>query len=166
MVVLAALLGLFSAGTNPALAATQDGVIASWSFNEGSGKRAGDSAGAAHGAVVKARWGEGRSGAALVFEDYSLIDYLKPDVSKATRVVVPHAPGLNPEGSFSLVATIFPTRNPIYYGGIVEKGTGFGASYRLVILRGLRVRAVVGGSHASVTSRKPLSLNSWHELEM
>lgn len=160
---LLALATLLAAAT---LAGAQDGLIASWSFDEGGGQKAADAAGKADGRIVKAQWSEGKSGSALSFEDYSLIDYLKPDVTKATRVVVAHQPALNPPDGFSVRATVFPTRDPLYYGGIVEKGTGLEASYRLVLLRGLKVRAAVGGSRTTVTSEAPISTGEWHDLEM
>jgi hypothetical protein len=142
-------------------------ILGRWLFNEGQGSVAADGVdGAGDGEVVNALWTEGKEGGALAFEDYSLIDYLKPDVSKATRVVVPHLDRLNPSGPFTLRATIYATRDPIYYGGIVEKGRGFGASYRLLLLRGLRIRATLGGSQGTVTSKDPLTLNQWHQVEV
>lgn len=150
----------------PALHTAEETLVASWLFEAGEGTTARDGSGQAHGKIVGARWAEGREGSALVFEDYSILDYLKPDVSKATRVVIPHGEKLNPKGSFSLKAHIFPTRDPIYYGGIVEKGRGYEASYRLILLRGLRVRAALGGRGHVVTSAEPVTLNEWHEVEM
>jgi len=142
-------------------------IIARWLFDEGKGSVAFDGAdGSTSGKIFKATWGEGRSGKALVFEDYSLKNYLKPDVGEATRVVVPHNDRLNPPGPFTLRAVIFPTKDPVYYGGIFEKGRGYGASYRLLLLRGLKVRAQAGATLSSVTSGYPLALNAWHEVEM
>ncbi len=142
-------------------------ALARWLFDEGSGLRAGDGVdGAVNGSIQRATWSEGRSGGALVFEDYSLIDYLKPDVSKATRVTIPHHDRLNPPGGFTLIATIQPSRDPAYYGGIVEKGRGYGASYRLLLLRGLRVRATLGDAGDVVTSASALGLGAWHEIRM
>ncbi|MBI3450993.1 MAG: LamG domain-containing protein [Acidobacteria bacterium] len=142
-------------------------TIARWLFDEGKGDVAGDGAdGATNGKVIRALWADGRSGKALSFEDYSLKDYLHPKVADATRVVVPHADRLNPAGSFTLRAVIFPTRDPVYYGGIFEKGRGYGASYRLIVLRGLMVRAEIGSALVRVTSDASLSLNAWHDVEM
>jgi hypothetical protein len=154
--------------TSPAIGEGASGKpVARWSFDEGKGDIASDgSDGATNGKIVKATWGEGRSGKALVFEDYSLKNYLKPDVGEATRVVIPHIDRLNPAGPFNLRAVIFPTKDPVYYGGIFEKGRGYGASYRLLVLRGLKVRAQAGSTLASVTSKEPIALNAWHELEL
>jgi len=151
--------------------ATGDGtparVIARWLFDEGKGDVASDGVdGAANGKIVKAAWSEGRSGKALTFEDFSLKNYLKPDVREATRVVVPHSDRLNPPGPFTLRAVVFPTKDPVYYGGIFEKGRGYGASYRLILLRGLKVRAQAGAALTSVTSVDPLTLNAWHVVEL
>jgi hypothetical protein len=151
-------------------AATQEAAgraIAMWLFDEGRGEVASDGVdGATNGRIVKAGWDKGRSGSALVFEDFSLKNYLKPDVREATRVVIPHNDRLNPAGAFTLRAVIYPTKDPVYYGGIFEKGRGYGASYRLILLRGLKVRAEAGASLVSATSAVPISLNAWHEIEM
>lgn len=148
-------------------AMAQEGTLARWSFDEGKGEVAGDGAdGAANGRIVKAAWTEGKTGGALEFDDYSLKNYLRPDVGEATRVVIPHHDRLNPPGPFTLSAVIRPTRDPLYYGGIFEKGRGYGASVRLVLLRGLKVRGAVGSTHASVTGNAPLSLNEWHEVQL
>jgi concanavalin A-like lectin/glucanase superfamily protein len=142
-------------------------VIARWLFDEGRGDVASDGVdGATNGRIVKAGWDKGRSGSALVFEDFSLKNYLKPDVREATRVVIPHNDRLNPAGAFTLSAVIYPTKDPVYYGGIFEKGRGYGSSYRLLLLRGLKVRAEAGASLVSATSASPISLNAWHEIEM
>lgn len=142
-------------------------VIARWLFDEGKGDVAGDGGdGKLNGKILKASWNDGRSSKALAFEDYSLRNYLKPDVREATRVVIPNSERLNIQGSFTLRAVVFPTRDPIYYGGIFEKGRGYGCSYRLLLKRGLRVAAVAAGGRASIVSPDPLSLNAWHELVM
>ncbi|HEY3174399.1 MAG TPA: LamG domain-containing protein [Candidatus Polarisedimenticolia bacterium] len=107
---------------------------------------------------------DGHSGKALSFEDWSVKNYLKPDPAQATRVVIPHDPKLIPSPPFRISAWIHPTADPIYYGGIVEKGRGFGASYRLLLLRGLKVEASLGQQNVSVRSSSPISLNEWHEV--
>jgi hypothetical protein len=160
-----ALLAILLPAALAARAGAEPKPIARWLFDEGSGLVAGDGLdGSANGAIERAVWAEGRTGKALAFEDYSLLDYVRPDVSKATRVVVAHREKLNPAGAFTLSATVQPTRDPLFYGGIVEKGRGYGASYRLVLLRGLKVRLTLGSAGDVVTSRTPLSLGSWHEI--
>jgi hypothetical protein len=48
----------------------------------------------------------------------------------------------------------------------VEKGEGFGGSYRLILLRGLRVAGSVGARNTTVRSAEPLTLNAWHEVRL
>ena len=142
-------------------------VIASWQFDEGTGDTVSGAAdGSASGKIVGARWAEGKTGGALEFEDWSVLDYVHPDVKKATRVVVSDSGKLDPAGPFSIKAVIYPTRDPVYYGGIIEKGRGYEAAYRLLVLRGSKIRAIVGTPTLSVTSPDPVSLNAWHEIEM
>jgi len=150
----------------PALAQGGGGkVLARWLFDEGSGTVASDGVdGAENGKIENAVWAEGKSGKALQFEDYSLLNYLKPDVAQATRVVAPHGDRVNPSGPFTLRAVVYPTRDPVYYGGIFEKGRGYGATLRLVIRRGLKLRAVYGPGGATVDASSPLALDAWHEV--
>jgi hypothetical protein len=151
----------------PSEAQTGAAVIARWSFDEGQGNQAGDGKdGATKGEIIKATWTKGRSGGALAFEDYSLKNYLRPDVKEATRVVIPHHSRLNITKPFTLQADIFPTRDPLYYGGIVEKGDGYGSTFRLLMIRGRKIRAVYGAGNSQITSSKPLALNAWHNLEL
>jgi hypothetical protein len=116
--------------------------------------------------VEGARPAEGREGKALSFEDWSVKDYLKPDPRQATRVVVDGDKGLNPAMPFRISAWIYPTADPIYYGGIAEKGRGLGSSYRLILLRGLKVQASLGDKHVVARSPAPLTLNAWHQVTL
>jgi hypothetical protein len=161
----AALLFLAALVEAPLLRA-EEALIASWMLDEGSGETARDGGGAANGKIVRAAWTEGRSGGALAFEDYSVVDYIQPDVGKATRLIVPHSDALNPRPPFRIKASIYPTRDPVYYGGIIEKGRGRGASYRVMLLRGLKLRATAGGTGLTITTSRPLSLNAWHDIEL
>ena len=63
-----------------------------------------------------------------------------------------------------ICAWIHPTADPVYYGGIVEKGRGYGGSYRLLLTRGLKLSASVGDRHVTARSRTPLSTGQWHEV--
>jgi len=163
----AALLVFLASPSQPGAADAPMKTIARWLFDEGKGDIVGDGAdGTTNGRVVRAVWADGRSGKALSFEDYSLKDYLHPNVADATRVVFPHADRLNPTGPFTLRAVIYPTRDPVYYGGVFEKGRGYGSSYRLIVLRGLKVRAEIGPGLIRLTSDAPLTLNAWHDVEM
>ncbi len=139
--------------------------VARWTF-DGSPPGASSVAGAPDARVEGARQVKGMEGRAMSFQDWSVVDYLKPDPRKATRVTVPHDPRLNPPLPFRVTARIFPTADPIYFGGIVEKGRGFGSSYRLLLLRGLRVEASFGGRHLTARSASPIALDSWHEVTL
>jgi len=156
--VVAGMLALVTAAAEPAL-------ISRWSF-DGAAPGENSVVGAPSGQVERAPQVEGHDGKALAFEDWSMKNYLKPDPKLATRVMIVHDPRLNPSFPFKVKAWVYPTADPIYYGGIVEKGRGFGASYRLLLLRGLRVEASLGGKHITVRSQSPLSLNAWHEVTL
>ncbi len=140
-------------------------VVSRWRF-EAANPSANEVEGAPAARIEGAQPAEGKQGAALAFADWSVADYLKPDPAAATRVVVPDAAPINPALPFRVTAWIHPTADPVYYGGIVEKGDGFGASYRLVLLRGMRISASLGGSHATVRSPDPVVLNAWHEVTL
>jgi len=146
-------------------AAAEPTLIARWSF-DGAAPGENSVAGAPSGQIERAQQVEGHDGKALAFEDWSLKNYLKPDPKLASRVLVDHDPRLNPAFPFKVSAWIYPTADPIYYGGIVEKGRGFGASYRLLLLRGLKVEASLGGKHITVRSQSPISLNAWHDVTL
>lgn len=146
-------------------------ILSRWTFD---GSAPGDNSvpGGPPGRVERAQPAEGRSGKSLAFEDWSVVDYLKPDPRKATRVVIPEketkgSPSpLNPTAPFRVSAWIYPTADPVYYGGIAEKGIGKGSSYRLLLLRGLKVQASLTDRHVTVRSSSPVSLNAWHEVAL
>jgi hypothetical protein len=118
------------------------------------------------GSVVNAQWVDGKQGKALAFNDYGN-ELVKPDSSKATYVTFKHDDALVPKSKVTLSAQVMLDReNPFYYGGIVEKGDGFGAAYRLGVLRNRKIRASVGNKLLSVESPEPLSVGEWHELSM
>ena len=140
-------------------------VLGRWSF-EPPGAGSNGVAGGPEARIERAAPSEGHEGKGLGFEDWSVRNYLKPDPAQATRVVIPHADPLNPAVPFSVSAWIYPTADPIYYGGIVEKGRGLGSSYRLVLLRGLKLQATLGDRHVVARSSEPLSLNAWHQVAL
>jgi hypothetical protein len=140
-------------------------VLGRWSF-EPPGAGTNGVAGGPEARIEKAAPADGHEGKGLTFEDWSVRNYIKPDPAQATRVVIPHADALNPAVPFSVSAWIYPTADPIYYGGIVEKGRGLGSSYRLVLLRGLKVQATLGDRHVAARSSEPLSLNAWHQVAL
>ena len=140
-------------------------TIARWSFD---GREAGANSvqGAPSGRLEGAKAVDGREGKALSFQDWSVVDYLKPDPSKATRLVVQHDDRLNPAPPFALRAWINVSSKPIYYGGIIEKGQGFGSSYRLLLLRDMRIEGSLGARHATVRSPSPVELNKWIDVSL
>lgn len=141
-------------------------LLSKWSLDDAT-NAANAVAGAPSGKVERALVVEGHgSGKALAFTDWSVINYLKPDPAKATRVVIPNDPKLLPSFPFRLSAWIYPTADPIYYGGIAEKGLGYGAAYRLILLRGLKVQASLGDQNIKAVGSVPLSLNEWHEVAL
>ena len=138
-------------------------VVSRWSFEkEAPAANAVASGPAAR--IEKAVVAEGHAGTALRFEDWSVQDYLHPDPNRATRVVVPHDSTLGVSYPLKISAWIYPTADPVYYGGIVERGLGYGAAFRLVLLRGLRVGGSVG--RVNVRSTAPIALNAWHEVAL
>jgi len=140
-------------------------LVSRWSFEpEAPGANAVD--GAPAGRVEGAVTAEGHAGKALQFEDWSVKDYVKPDPRQASRVVVPSSPVLDLTPPFKISAWIYPTAAPVFYGGIVERGSGYGAAYRLILLRGLQIEAALGEQHVSVRSAAPVTLNTWHEVAM
>ena len=144
----------------------QGAVISKWSLDEAA-TAANTVSGAPAGRVERALLVDGREGQggkALAFSDWSVLNYLKPDPAQATRVVVPHDPKLNPSYPFRVSAWIFPTADPINYGGIAEKGQGYGAAYRLILLRGLKVQASLADQNIKAGGAAPISLNQWHEV--
>jgi len=143
-------------------------ILARWSFEKES-PAASHPPGGPTARIEGAPVVDGHRGSALSFSDWSVTDWLKPDPAGATRVSVPHASApeqLNPAPPFRVSAWIYPVADPVYYGGVVEKGEGLEASYRIVILRGLRIGASLGASGISLRSPEPVSLNEWHEVAL
>ena len=151
----------------PAVNQAADRPLCKWSF-EPPAPGANAIAGGPAARVEAATTADGHDGKALAFEDWSVKDYLKPDPRKATRLMVTDdaAGRLNPTMPFRLSAWIYPTADPIYYGGIVEKGRGLGGSYGLVLLRGLKVQASLGDRHIVARSSSPVTLNAWHQVTL
>lgn len=144
---------------------SEPATIALWSFDKDDAG-VNDVAGSPPGRVERAKAIEGREGKALEFQDWSVVDYLKPDPGKATRVVVPHDDRLNPAAPFTITAWIYPASRPIYYGGIIEKGQGFGSSYRILLLRDMKVEGSLGAGHHAVRSPAPIEMDKWTQVSL
>ncbi|MBI5777891.1 MAG: Ig-like domain repeat protein [Planctomycetes bacterium] len=151
-------LGYIIASVSPAPAANP-GPIAWWKFDETSGATAMDSTGNGHhGTVSGATWSNG----CLSFD--GLDDYVR----------VPNSPLLNPQGSFSVDAWIFPTTDR--YGHILTKwgDTGDWSGQRAYALSTSSGRLVFGISddahqqdsqfHVFTTQNGILALNSWNHM--
>ena len=126
-----------------------------WKFDEGSGNVAHDSSGNHNdGTIVKAAWAEGASGKALAFRDYAA-GYPSKPASESEYVLVKHSPGLTPHKSFEVSATIDvdPGFEPSFAAGIVQKGSGYGCSFRVLLRSDLHIQATVGQEHNSVVSQ-------------
>ena len=108
---------------------------------------------------------DGKAGKGLAFRDYTG-DFTKVDVTRGTVVTVPHHAALVPAKTVTLEADVYPTARPHYYGGLIEKGVGYGSAYRLLLLKDGRARGTVGNDHLAVTGKTPLTLDAWHHLTL
>ena len=151
-------------GGGDGVAPTAPSLIAKWTLDDGAAVSG--VPGMPDGRVIRATAAAGHTGGALGFEDWSTRNYLKPDPAAATRVVISHDAKLNPSLPFRVTAWVHPAADPVYMGGIVEKGQGYGASYRLLLLRGLKVEGCLGERHVCVRSASPIGLNAWHEVTL
>jgi len=141
-------------------------LVANWKFDEGSGNVAQDSSGKNNsGEIVNARWVDGISGKALAFVDYSA-EYPTPDAKKAAYVRVKSSNQLNPTKGFDISAAIYieASFSPTFAASLLEKGDGYGCSYRLLVMGDLKVRAAAGNEHATLDSATKLTPGKWITL--
>jgi len=138
--------------------------VGKWSFDDGEGTVAKDSSGNdRHGSITGASWVVETSGTALAFEGPN---YEGPARPPGTFVRIAGSETLNPTKRVTVAARVFPTFKPVAWGAIVEKGIGYGSSYRLLMLRSGKVRAAIGNEHVSVDSPEEIPLDTWTSLEM
>ncbi|MGA2184144.1 MAG: LamG domain-containing protein [Bryobacteraceae bacterium] len=132
-----------------------------WKF-DGAGATVPDSSGNGNDAtIVNARWTEGPSGGkALAFWDYAN-DY--PPTKTPTFVRVKHSDTLTPTKGFDISATVSvdAQTGSRWTGAVVQKGEGYGCSYRLLIGKDLKVQANAGNEHASAVSTSSLVSGRW-----
>ncbi len=148
-------------------AVAQQGA-AYWKFDEGSGNVAHDSSGNHNdGTIVKAAWAEGGSGKALAFHDYAA-GYPAKAGSESEYVLVKYSPGLTPHKSFDVSATINvdPGFEPGLAAGIVQKGSGYGCSFRVLLRSDLHIQATVGQEHNSVVSQSAVARGKWTTIRV
>ena len=144
-------------------AATAEQAVGHWKFNEGTGNVAHDSSGRNNdGEIVNAKWTSGPSpgSAALAFRDYATSN---PPPAGPTYVRAKNRDGLNPTKGFDISANVYvdPSFSPQFAAAVVEKGEGYGCSYRLLMTSDLRVEAVAGNEHAILLSSTKLTLGKW-----
>lgn len=143
-------------------------LVGHWKFDEGSGNTAQDSSGKNNnGEIINAKWTDGKSGKALAFVDY-VTGYSNPDPKNASYVRVKHNDSLNPAKGFdiSAVINIEPSFSPTFAATIVEKGGGYGCSYRLLLTKDFKVRAVAGNEHVILDSATRLTPGKWTTLRV
>ncbi len=138
-------------------------IVGHWKFNEGSGSVAHDSSGRNNeGEIVGAKWTNGPSpgGGALAFRDHAT-EY--PPSAERTYVRVRNSDSLNPIKGFDIAANVYidPSFSPMFAADIVEKGDGYGCSYRLLITNDFKLEAVAGNEHSALVSSTKLTLGRW-----
>ncbi|MCK4342403.1 MAG: LamG domain-containing protein, partial [Phycisphaerae bacterium] len=147
-----AALGLGLAIPDTAVADLNDGLVAYWSFDEGSGNTVHDSSGHAnHGTKHGASWVEGISGTALSFD--GLDDY----------VDVPHNDSLNPAGSPWTVSVWVKTSAD---GVATHKARHSGDYYALKVEGGRAVFIFCcgGDSIAEACGTTDIQDGMWHHI--
>lgn len=138
-------------------------IVGHWNFDEGSGNVVHDSSGKNNaGEIVSAKWAEGISGKALAFVDYTS-EHPSPDSKKASYVRIKHSASLSPTRSFDLSAAINidASFSPSFVATILQKGEGYGCSYRLLLTKDFKVRVAAGTEHATLESTTRLTPGKW-----
>jgi hypothetical protein len=85
-----------------------------------------------------------------------------PSVFQA-NVRVRSSDSLNPIKGFDIAANVYidPSFSPMFAADIVEKGDGYGCSYRLLITNDFKLEAVAGNEHSALVSSTKLPLGRW-----
>lgn len=144
-------------------AATAQQIVGHWKFDEGSVNVAHDSSGKNNqGEIVGAKWTSGPSSgsAALAFRDHASES---PSLREPSYVRVKNNESLNPTKGFEISANVFidPSFSPSFAATIVDKGGGYGCSYRLLITSDFKLEAVAGNEHALLLSSTKVPLGKW-----
>src|SRR3989344_2805924 len=136
-----------------AVSGTGSGLIAHYTFDEGSGTTAGDSAGSNTGTINGATWTRGKVGSgALQFDGVD--DY----------ILIPAGSSLDQNGEMSVAAWVRPTTVAAGSMGIVVNvdPAAFGSSdYNLEINRTAGRFSTVWANTIIATDTTPLSANQW-----
>jgi len=113
------------------------------------------------------KWTTGPSpgSGALGFRDYSTEN---PPTAEQSYVRVRSSDSLNPVKSFDIAANIYidPSFSPVFAADILEKGDGYGCSYRLLITSDFKLEAVAGNEHSAVVSAAKLTLAKWSSAKV
>lgn len=138
-------------------------IVGQWKLNEGSGSVAHDSSGRKNEAeIVGAKWTSGPSQGsnALAFRDYATAN---PPSVEESYVRVKSSDSLNPVKGFSISANVYidPSFSPVFAADILQKGDGYGCSYRLFITPGFKLEAVAGNEHSVLLSSTKVPLGKW-----
>lgn len=138
-------------------------IVGQWKLNEGGGSVAHDSSGRKNEAeIVGAKWTSGPSQGsnALAFRDYAAAD---PPSAEESYVRVKNNDSLNPVKGFSISATVYmdPSFSPHFAADILQKGDGYGCSYRLLITSDFKLEAVAGNEHSILLSSTTVPLGKW-----
>jgi hypothetical protein len=138
-------------------------IVGQWKFNDGSGSVAHDSSGRNNEAeIVGAKWTSGPSpgSGALAFRDYATEN---PPSAERSYVRVRNSDSLSPAKRFDVAANVYidPSFSPVFAADILEKGDGYGCSYRLLITNDFKLEAVAGNEHSALVSSTKLPLGRW-----
>ena len=142
-------------------------IAGQWKFNEGSGSVAHDSSGKKNDAeIVGAKWTTGPSAgsSALAFRDYSTANL---PLAEQGYVRVKNSDSLNPVKGFTIAANVYidASFSPAFAADILEKGDGYGCSYRLLITKDFKLEAVAGNEHSLLLSSTKLPLGKWFSVK-
>jgi hypothetical protein len=147
---------------SPSLCSAQQ-IVGQWKFNESSGSVAHDSSGKNNDAdIIGAKWTRGPSpgSGALAFSDYATEN---PPAAERSYLRVRNSGSLNPVKGFDIEVNVYidPSFSPVFAADILEKGDGYGCSYRLLITSDFKLQAVAGNEHSALLSSTKLPLGSW-----
>ena len=125
-----------------------DGLVAYWKFDEGSGATVADSSGKGHTGQFRgdAKWGPGRSGTAVVLS------------GNGGFVEVAHADDLCP-ATITMAAWVHLPVIPPKGGNFISKGQNFG--YRFRAVAGPLVQVLDRGAENVAESTASIPLNQW-----
>ena len=131
------------------------GLVAAYSFNEGTGTTVADASGTGNGGTIgTATWSNlGKSGNALSFDGTS------------ARVTIPDAPSLRLTTAMTLEAWVFPTTKSAVWRDVIFKGDN---NYFLMSSTNASSRPAAGGTflgtNVYLTGQTPLKSNTWTHL--